>query len=113
MVLALLKLALLTSADPAYWVQIQGADLHTTCQAMLWRCPTYKVEEDWHRCQLSSNLPHQEKKKYGAGLDISPTGPQSLSHYLLECHLGKLFSISGSKFLQVQNDLPSKMFLGT
>ena len=31
-------------------VQIPGADLHTAHQAMLWRCPTYKTEEDWHRC---------------------------------------------------------------
>ena len=30
--------------------QIPGIDLHTTHQAMLWWCPTYKIEEDWHRC---------------------------------------------------------------
>ena len=30
-------------------VQIPGEDLlHSS--AMLWRHPTYKVEEDWHRC---------------------------------------------------------------
>ena len=29
-------------------VQIQGADLHTAHQAMLWQHPTYKIEEDWH-----------------------------------------------------------------
>ena len=34
----------------ASWVQILRADLHTTHQAMLWWCPTYKVEEDLHRC---------------------------------------------------------------
>ena len=27
-------------------VQIPHADLHTAHQAMLWRCPTYKIEED-------------------------------------------------------------------
>ena len=31
-------------------VQILGADLHTAHQAMLWWHPTYKIEEDWHRC---------------------------------------------------------------
>ena len=31
-------------------VPIPGADLHTAHQAMLWRHPTYKIEEDWHRC---------------------------------------------------------------
>ena len=32
-------------------VQIQGMDLHTTNQAMLWQCPIYKkIEEDWHGC---------------------------------------------------------------
>ena len=30
------------------WVQIPGVDLHTTHQAMLWWCPTHKIEEDWH-----------------------------------------------------------------
>ena len=31
-------------------VQIPGVDSHTTHQAMLWQRPTYKIEEDWHRC---------------------------------------------------------------
>ena len=26
---------------------------------MLWSCPTYKIEEDWHRCQLRAVLPYQ------------------------------------------------------
>ena len=30
------------------WVWIPGADLHTAHQVMLWRRPTYKIEEDWH-----------------------------------------------------------------
>ena len=30
-------------------VQILGTDLQTGHQAMLWQCPTYKMEEDWHR----------------------------------------------------------------
>ena len=31
-------------------VQILGADLHTTHQAVLWWHPTHEIEEDWHRC---------------------------------------------------------------
>ena len=31
-------------------IQILGADLHSAYQAMLWQHPTYKIEEDWHRC---------------------------------------------------------------
>ena len=31
-------------------VPILGVDLHTAHQAMLWWHPTYKIEEDWHRC---------------------------------------------------------------
>ena len=31
-------------------VQISGADTHTAHQAMLWQRPTYKIEEDGHRC---------------------------------------------------------------
>ena len=31
------------------WVWILGADLCTTHQGMLRQCPTYKIEEDWHR----------------------------------------------------------------
>ena len=32
------------------WIQILGADLHTTHQIMLWQCPIPKIEDDWHRC---------------------------------------------------------------
>ena len=31
-------------------VQILGTDLHIAHQAMLWQHPTYKIEEDGHRC---------------------------------------------------------------
>ena len=31
-------------------VQILGVVLHTAHQAMRGQCPTYKIEEDWHRC---------------------------------------------------------------
>ena len=30
--------------------KIPGMDLHTAHQAMLWQHPTYKIEDDWHRC---------------------------------------------------------------
>ena len=39
-------------------VWIPGMDLLQS-SAMLWSHPTFKVEEDWHRCQLRMNLPHQ------------------------------------------------------
>ena len=31
-------------------VQIPSMDIHTAQQAMLWRHPTHKIEDDWHRC---------------------------------------------------------------
>ena len=36
--------------QPGQPVRILGVDLHTAHQAMLWWHPTYKIEEDWHRC---------------------------------------------------------------
>ena len=47
---AVVKFVHSASVAQGLWVQITGADLHTTCQAMLWWHPTYKIEEDWHRC---------------------------------------------------------------
>ena len=44
------------------WVWIPGADLHIAHQAMLWQCPTYKVEEDWHQ-MLAQGLTSSPKKK--------------------------------------------------
>ena len=46
--------------SPGLWVQIPGTDLCHS--AMLWWQPTYKVEEDWHRCQLRTNLPQARTK---------------------------------------------------
>ena len=37
------------SATWGSWVWIPNGDVHTTHQTMLWLCPTYKTEEDWHR----------------------------------------------------------------
>ena len=44
-----LKFCMFNFGDPGSWVWILRVDLlHSS--AMLWRHPTYKVEEDWHRC---------------------------------------------------------------
>ena len=32
------------------WVQLPAVDLRHSLAAMLWRQPTYEIEEDWHRC---------------------------------------------------------------
>ena len=45
-------------------VQIPGADLCTAHQAMLWWHPTYKIEEDRHRCELRDNLPQQREEDW-------------------------------------------------
>ena len=42
------------------WPGFMGSDLGTDLfhlSSMSWRHPTYKIEEDWHRCQLRANLP--------------------------------------------------------
>ena len=44
------------------WVWILGTDLCTAHQAMLLQCPTYKIEEEGHRCWLRANLPQKKKK---------------------------------------------------
>ena len=60
------KITCFASVDWCSQVQVLGTDLHTTHQARLWQHPTYKKkkEEDWQRCQLRVNLPHQNKKKW-------------------------------------------------
>ena len=50
-------------------IRILGADLHTAHQAMLWRCPTYNLEEDWHRCWLRDNPP--QAKRGRSAKDVS------------------------------------------
>ena len=39
-----------TSAAQGSLVQVPSMDLHTAHQAMPWQRPTYKTEEDQHRC---------------------------------------------------------------
>ena len=41
-----IKLMHTTSVTQGSWVQIPDMDLHTAPQAVLWLCPTYKIEED-------------------------------------------------------------------
>ena len=45
-----LKFHVLLFSSPGSWVQIPGTDLLLHSPAMLWWHPTYKIEEDWHRC---------------------------------------------------------------
>ena len=52
-------------------VRIPGVHLHTTGQAMLWQCPTCKIE-DYRRCWLSDNLP--QVKRGGLAKDVG-SGP--------------------------------------
>ena len=60
------------SAARGSQVWIPGIDLHTTHQAMLWQCPSYKTEEDWHRCQLSDNLPKAERRRLARVVSSGP-----------------------------------------
>lgn len=46
----MVKFAHSASVAQGSQLQISGMDLYTTHQAMLWWLPTYKIEEDWHRC---------------------------------------------------------------
>ena len=54
------------------WVQILGMNLHTTHQATLWQHPTYKTEEDWHRCWLSNNLPQGKRGRLATDVSSGP-----------------------------------------
>ena len=57
------KFGALCFDHPGQQIQIPGGDLHHL-SAMLWRQPTYKVEEDWHRRQLRANLPQQKNRMF-------------------------------------------------
>lgn len=37
------------SVAPGLQVWILGIDLHTTRQAVLWQCLTYKIEKAWYK----------------------------------------------------------------
>ena len=53
-------------------VQILDTDLHVALGAMLWQCPTYRVEEDWHRCWLSDNLPQAKRGRLATDVSSGP-----------------------------------------
>ena len=65
---AVVKFAHSALAAQGLQVQILGRDLHTAHAAKLWWCPTYKIEEDWHICELRDNLPHPKEKKRAISL---------------------------------------------
>ena len=44
-------------------VWILDMDLNTIHQAMLWRCPTYKIEEDWHICLAQGQSSSSKRRK--------------------------------------------------
>ena len=52
---------------PDSQVWFPGTDLHHL-SAMPRQQPTYKIEEDWHRCQLRVKLPHQNKRERKNGI---------------------------------------------
>ena len=57
-----LKLHVLHFSGAGSNVRILGADLlHSP--AMLWWCPTYEIEENWHRCYLRTNLLQAKKEE--------------------------------------------------
>ena len=63
----------LASVAQGSQVWIPGADLHTAHQAMLWWCPTYEIEEDWHRCTEVSSGTIFLKKTESEGYDVYKT----------------------------------------
>ena len=84
-----LKFCVLCFHSLGLQVQILGADLLYS-SAIPWRHPTYKVEEDWHRCYLKSNLPHQKKKKEEDWQHMVARG-KSFSHTQKRSELTRLF----------------------
>ena len=54
----------LVCSTSAAWVWFPGMDLHHWSVAKLWWQPTYKIEEDWHRCWLRANLSQQKTNKH-------------------------------------------------
>ena len=65
------------SAAWGLWVRILGTDLHTTHRAMLWWRHTYKIQEDWHRCELRTNLSQAKRGRLPTSVS---SGPIFLTH---------------------------------
>ena len=57
------KFACAASAAQGSQVHIPGMDIWTIHWAMLWQCPTYRIEKDWQWCSLRANLLYQKNKK--------------------------------------------------
>ena len=48
-----------------------GRGPSTASQAMLWQCPTQKIEEDWQKHYLSDNIP-QAKRRLATDISSGP-----------------------------------------
>ena len=66
------KLLLSASVGQGLQVWILDMDLYTTHQAMVWRHPAYKIEEDWQRCQLRDNLPQARRGRLAMAVSSGP-----------------------------------------
>ena len=56
------KLVCSTLVARGSWDQIPGADLHTTHQAVLWQCHTYKIDEDGTDVSLATIFLKQKEE---------------------------------------------------
>ena len=65
-----------TSAAQGSSISIPGTVLHTAHQAMLWWCPTYKIEEDWQQmlAQHQSSSPKKGEEKTPANNETQHYG---------------------------------------
>ena len=68
----MVKSASPTSAAWGLQVPILGIDIHTAHQAVLWQCPIYKIEKDWHRRQLRDNLPQAKSGRLATDVSSGP-----------------------------------------
>ena len=51
-------------SGPGLPVRIPGADMTPLGMPCCGRCPTYKVEEDGHGCELRASLPQQKEEDW-------------------------------------------------
>ena len=61
---AAVKFAHSTSAPWGSPGQIPGVDMGPLGKPCCGRCPTYKVEEDGHGCELRASLPQQKEEDW-------------------------------------------------
>ena len=62
-------------------IQILHMDIHTAYQAVLWWCPTYKMEEDWHRRQLRDSLSQTKRGRFPTDVSSGPIFPTKIKIY--------------------------------